>query len=681
MRFTLTRISAATALLCVALAAQAQQATAPAAPPVVEDEMLPVVVTASKLSEPQKNVTQKVTVVTQEEFAQTGTPNRNAAELLKREPGMFVNALSRNDANWGSYGGLGPKYNGMLLDGMPIDSFVDPMAVDAMAFDRVESQRGPASVMYGNYMSMDFAGNQSPLAGISNYVLKDRIDERATSLGASYGSFNTITGRAYHQGNAGNFHYFVGGSYERSDYTGYGMPHSWLDTTKDPAYRKGKIYGKGTVFLGRDDHSISLFGNYSTHKGDTGRPNRDFSHRYGLLNFTYANQITDTFGMTAKVGLRDYSRYWSEDNYPANLSWNGAGRVKQRIVPADLTFNWKHGNGGLLTFGADAQWVDYKTESISPTHVVAPGNDMKAKSYGLFVQERMVLGDWVLRAGGRFSRTTHDYKLISGGAPGLASQSWNKFLWSAGARYNFSSAVAFYANAGSSFTPPSAKSVGGTLLASDLGVAGRNGQLPNASLKPESGLAFDLGVDTRPMQGMSLGARLFMNQVKDAIVTNVVSQNPSQSRDVNAGKARSQGIELSLKHQVNEQFGYFANTTFTRTKITNPLNPGENGSQLTFVPDNVSNLGFSWKLPFGTEISSYVQYTGRFYDSTDKTSRKTFGKHATVNLHVSHDIKLAGGTKVNVYADFNNIGNKKFEQPWQFRDVGFNATIGAQVRF
>lgn len=167
MRFALTKVGFACSLLCMGVVTLAQESTAPigAAKSLDVEELPPVVVTASKLSEPQKNVTQKITVVTQEEFAKIGSPNRNATELLRSEPGMFVNPLSRNDANWGSYGGLGPKYNGMLLDGLPIDSFVDPMGLDPMAFDRVESQRGPASVMYGNYMSMDFAGNQSPLAG------------------------------------------------------------------------------------------------------------------------------------------------------------------------------------------------------------------------------------------------------------------------------------------------------------------------------------------------------------------------------------------------------------------------------------------------------------------------------------------------------------------------------------
>ena len=92
-----------------------------------------------------------------------------------------------------------------------------------------------------------------------------------------------------------------------------------------------------------------------------------------------------------------------------------------------------------------------------------------------------------------------------------------------------------YANVGSSFQSPSAKSVGGTLLASDRGVAGKNGQLPNTNRKPESGIGSDLGLDIRPMKNMVIGVRGFYNEVDDAIVENRVSENPSQSQSVNAG--------------------------------------------------------------------------------------------------------------------------------------------------
>ena len=661
--------------LSAALASQAALAEDAASDPAT------IIVTASKIGESQRSVTQQVSVVYSEQFDQIGTPQRNAAELLRYEPGMFVNPLSRNDANWGSYGGLGPKYNGLLLDGLPIDAFVDPMSLDPWALDRVESQRGPASVLYGNYMSMDFAGNQSPLAGISNFVLREHVDAAATRASIGLGSWNTVAGRLYHQDRVGPLNYFVGGSYERSDYTGYGMPNSWLDTTKHPDYDKTKLYGKATWFLGREDHVLSVFANYTSHKGDNGRPNRDYDHTYGLINVAYANRLSPALGLQAKIGWRDYDRQWSEDNYPASLAWASRGSVEQRIVPADLSFNLAHGDGGLLTFGSDAQWVDYRTYSDNGT-TRTPGNDVTARSYGLFAQERMILGDWVLRAGGRFNRTEHDYKLISGGPPGLSSQSWDKFLWSTGVRYNVTRTTAFFANAGSSFTPPSAKSVGGTILESDRGVVGKNGQLPNPSLKPESGRALDFGVDARPARGMTVIARLFLNQVQDAIVENTeFASNPSQTRSVNAGDARSHGIELSFKQYLNDAIDYFANTTFTRTRVSNPIDASQDGADLSFVPKNVTNLGVNWRLASGTAVSPYVQYVGKYYDSTDKTSRSEYGNYTVANLHITQVLRRSGDQQIDLFADLNNLGNRKFAMPWAFRDVGFNAMAGVQAKF
>jgi hypothetical protein len=81
---------------------------------------------------------------------------------------VAVTVLSRNDANWGSYGGLGPNYNSYLLDGLPVDAFVDTMSLAPWAFQSIEMYQGPASVLYSNYLSMDFAGVRAPLAGITN---------------------------------------------------------------------------------------------------------------------------------------------------------------------------------------------------------------------------------------------------------------------------------------------------------------------------------------------------------------------------------------------------------------------------------------------------------------------------------------------------------------------------------
>jgi outer membrane receptor protein involved in Fe transport len=514
-------------------------------------ELPAVIVTESKIEQPQDNVTQSVRVLYSDEISERPESQRNLSELLRYEPGVFMLPLSRNDANWGAYGGLGPKYNVHLLDGLPVDSFVDDMSLDAWAFERVESHRGPASVMYSNYLNADFAGNESPLAGVTNFVLRERVDTAATRLRVGYGSYDTFDGKLYHQDHAGNLHYFFGASYEKSNYTGYGAGPSWLDTIKDPEYLKTKMYAKLSYFLGRDDHKLSLFAQHTSHSGDLGRPNRDFNNAYDTLNATYANQVNAWLGAQLKAGLRSYDRKWGEDNYNSSNSAPVANQfalrehdgVKQLILPADLTFSMRHLGQSVLTTGADGQYATYKRYAepqnydvvdalgnpiSSPQHVIQ--DKASAWSLGVFAQEKVTMDKLVLRAGGRFNYVGNSYDLISGGAPGLASQSWNKLLWSAGARYNALKELAVYANAGSSFTPPAAKSVAGTLLASDAGVPGRNGQLPNPDLKPESGVSADVGAETHPLAMLTVGVRGFFSQVSEAIVENNVSTDPSISQ-------------------------------------------------------------------------------------------------------------------------------------------------------
>lgn len=646
------------------------------------EDLPDVVVTDTKISQSQETVTQKVRVLYREEFERQTTYNRNIAELMGYQPGQFVNVLSRNDANWGSFGGMGAKYNGYLLDGLPIDSFVDAMSLDPWAFHRIELYEGPASVMYSNYLNMDFAGNESPLAGITNFILKDQIDGPATRIAMGAGSFNTFNGRAYHQNRQGNFNYFYGVNYEQSGYANYGTDGTWLTMLDDPDYRKGKLYAKMTYLFDRPDHALSLFVHHTEHEGDTGRPNKDFDHQYDTVNLIYSNQINPAFNLQAKTGYRYYDRRWAEDNFPTNLSLSQHAGVKQNIFPSDLTLNISHHDNGLLSLGADSQVATYKTYTEpagGPGEITE--NDVTAYSTGLFLQEKYVLDKWVLRAGGRFNTTHHSYDLFNGVAPAITDNSWDKFLWSAGLRYNLSPQLALYGNSGSSFVVPSAKQMGGTLLPSDAGVVGKNGQLPNPSLTPESGLGSDLGIDLHPTKKMTIGLRGFFNQLDNAIVDSAVSSTPSQSRSINAGKAKSRGFEVSMEYEVTRAFQCFANLTYTTTNLSNDLDPDQDGTDIPFVPDYVANAGMTVEIPGRIMASPYLHMVGSYYDSTSKSDRKEFGPYQVLNLKLYKTLIDGADYTLHGVIDLNNLTNKRYEMPWQFQDPGFNVFGSLEVTF
>lgn len=638
-----------------------------------------IVVTEAKTPQLPNELTHKIDVISRDELNNLNFPNRNISEAFRYLPGTFVNPLSRNDANWGTYGGLGPKYNSYLLDGLPIDSFVDPMSLDSIYLQRAEVYRGPAAVLYPNYMTMDFAGNQSALAGISNLITKDRITTSQSNITLGYGSYNTIYTRLYHEGFKGDFHYLFGGLYEQSDYKNYGTNPSWLNMIDDPEYKKARLFFKTTYFM-TPRSKVSLFVHHTDHRGDAGRPNRDYDHQYDIVNAIYENQLSDVMNLQVKAGFRYYNRTWQEDNYPSSLSLREKDGVKQKIFPMDVAFNYKHLGKSILTMGVDGQFSTYKTHA-EVNGIKTYGNDTKADNYGIYLQEKLIIDNWVLRLGGRLNHTRHNYDLIGGVIPEITKKTWNKLLWTAGIKYNLSDKIAFYTNAGSSFLAPSAKSIGGTIRLSDRFVPGINGQLPNPDLKSESGYGYDLGVEIMPLKDMLFGIRGFYNIVDDAIVENTVSRDPSQTQSVNAGKVKSYGLEIELQHQIGNNITWFANSTLTTTKVSNPFDKDQDDSHVPFVPKFITNLGGTFKLPYQFVLSPYLQYVGSYYDSTSKSGRKDFGKYTVINANIQKNIIKTPQYIANLIVELNNITNKKYEMPWQFQDTGFNAMAKIEMRF
>jgi len=634
-----------------------------------------VVITGSKTPQSIGNVTQKIDIIDSKEIGSSVAGNRNVAEAIMYKPGVSVSALSRNDANWGTYGGIGPKYCTFMLHGLPVDAFIDPMSLDLSAIDRIEVQRGPASVVYPNYLSQDFAGNQSPLAGTVNLILKEKIDKPLTSASTAYGSYNTLNGQFYHQGKSKNVNYFGGATYESSDYTNYGTDPSWLNMQKNPEYKKTKLYGGATWFpTGNDKQKFTLFVNKTFHTGDAGRVYRGFDNDYGTINAGYSIELNSRMNLQAHMGLRQYNRTWQESNFGIVDTLKSNNGVLQNIVPADITLSIKHGKENLLTIGSDYQGADYATWSDPLKGYKSFGNKSTALQAGVYAQEEIHISDLICRGGVRYNFTKSNIELVDGGAPGKKSEEWNRFLWSTGLKYKINTDISFYANAGNAFLIPGLKSTGGTISLSDRGVAGRNGQLPNPDLKPESGLGIDAGAEANLLYDIRVSVRCFYLSINDAIIDNVVSQNPSQTQSVNAGNTNSTGGEFEVKQLISSNLKWFANYTFMKTKV-------KDGETVPFAPEQVANTGVNISMPFGLVISPYLNYNNGYYDSSDKNSRSFFKPGVLLNINASQVLVKSESYKVECFGQFYNVTNNKYKMPWQFQDPGFSMMAGIRATF
>lgn len=639
-----------------------------------------VVITGSKVFRPVGNITQKIDVINLQQMQTSTTGQNNIAEIIGNRPGISVSALSRNDANWGTYGGIGPKYSTFMLNGLPLDAFTDPMSLDLMVFERIEVQRGPASVLYPNYLSQDFAGNQSPLAGTVNLITRQTIDKQATIASTAYGSWNTINGQLYHQNVSGNLHYFGGLNYESSDYTNYGTEGSWLNMKKDPEYVKLKMYGGSTWSYGDyNQHKLSAFANHTQHKGDAGRIYRGYIHQYTTVNVNQTSELTQNLILNASFGGRIYDRNWQESQFnevDILLSNNG---VYQRIFPLDVNMGFKHGSH-LLTVGIDYQSALYYTHNDPLLGYSLYDNKSRATQKGIYIQEELYLNNLILRGGLRVNRISTKIDLLSGNNPGDAESDYNRVLYSFGSRYKVNPYFSVYANVGNSFLTPGLKSVGGTIPLSAKNQEGFNGHLPNPSLKPESGFGTDFGLNFNLLIGFKSGLRVFYNNITDAIVDVRVSENPSQSQSINAGKSISKGFELELEHQMNARLWWFANFTKMKTEIEDKIEPSQDGARIPFAPDKIANLGFSFNHS-GFTLRPTLNYNWGYYDSTSKIDRKKFTPKETLNVYASQQLNRHKQNPLEIFTSVYNVTNNRYEMPWQFRNTGASVMVGLKMTF
>ncbi len=643
------------------------------------DELRAVIITPSKKSQSQIQVTQKVDVLDSNDINKSISERRNLSELIQYFVGSSVTVLSRNDVNWGSYGGIGPKYSIYLLQGLPIDAFMEPTSIDVLSISQIELQRGPNAILYPNWLSHDFAGCQSSIAGIINLIIKDKVEETKTIISAEYGSFNTISLKAKQSLLFNDVNLIGTISFENSDYTRYDTENSWLNMFNNPNYSKLKLSISASYYFDEEGKSkITLFGNNSIQTGNFGRENRNFNYNYSLVNFGYQNEISNSINISLKAGLRNYDREWEDDNVINFVSLlTETNRVRQFIMPFDFSLSYSHLNESQLIIGIDYQRASYKTDKTSINMIKLEGNLGNSNQGGIYIQEELRLDKFIVRGGMRYNITEYDINKVDNKLPEIKNKKWNKYLWSIGAKYLIDNNVSIYSNVGTSFLTPGLKSIGGTISLFDFGVTGKNGQFPNGSLKPESGLSFDFGIDCFITKNFFIAGRIFGTFIDDAIIDVVVNKSPSQTISINTpGKTVITGIELNTKHKISSKIEIFANTTINSTKMKNEFNEDENNIEIPFVPNYIANIGFNFILPYDINFSPYVRFGGYIYDSNSKKNRTKINYNEVLNLFISKKISTYKSLKPEIYLKIYNLTDNRFEMPWQFKDTGLSFTFG-----
>lgn len=655
--------------LCAPPGAPAEEVSADKAEGKHVSKMEEVVVTATRVEEPKKDVSSSVQIITAEDIKSSTA--KDAGDLIAESGVGHVH-----------------KYSGALtgmieIRGLATDSMSDPlnsrvlvlingsnagtvnlakMPVDDI--ERIEIVKGPASVLYGS----------SAMGGVINIITKQGRDGFHGSAGGEGGSFGYWKTGAEAGGKKDRFDYYItAGRSGRGDYRtpdfGKIENSGYKDETVSTRFGY-KLFNDHRVFVG-----------YQHWKGwDIGTPGPTYASDpddYKDIKRDAVDVGYQTPSFQAK-----YYCVWDRDEDHSTPFWGlGPGnswinRTDRDSQGANLQKTFSVGGQRVVVGG---QWD--RVETTSWRNEGAPYYpDSRYDSYGVFSEGRLSLFDkkLLLNAGVRYDYF-QDEILATPGIADLKPRKENLDHVTArgGAVYKLTDALSLKGNVGTAFRAPAPME-----LASDYYSWGTH-YLGNPDLEPEESITYDAGVDYS--RGPFKGDLTFFHTDFRKKVVRYYDTSLAASTYKNADSATLQGLELDAAYDIGHALGIgvilepFANVTY-RTKYLQEVNGIE--SRLTYTA--------RWTAAFGMRVGQekwdgrlIVNYRGQ-EDVTDfNFSSPTYGQ--TVEKGDFTVVSLKGSYRpiknLELTASIENLFDRQYEYVLGYPMQGIIFVGGAKILF
>lgn len=599
----------------------------------IEEKTLePVVVTASRIEQLQKDAIPSTTVITSETIQ-----NKKLADLpslLKSEAGIDF-ARSGGAGTSTSVYMRGTNVNQLLvmIDGVPIQdgNGTTMQSIDLLShiqpdqIDRIEVVRGNVSAIYGS----------GAMGGVIQIFTKQGTGKPTANVFAEYGSDNTT------KIGAG-----VSGKTEAG--TSFALSATRYRTDGFSAMNTGKYPNENPD----DDYDRNI----SINAAVSQKLNKD--HELGMRMYMYDAHFDYDGGGLGTPDREDWGK---------SKQWTGAIYSKNRLTQDWLsTLMVSHTDMKRTAYVDKSMYYDGSTKYHSETSMLQWNNEIALSS------------DWILTAGidlgndkaevGSDSYSRDKYSVYAGvlgkfGAHNLQANVRYDHVDDSGADttgylgygYDLNSSWKLLASVSTSFLAPSLYQQYAAPNMSNWFLGGNKDLKSERSTNYEAGIQYAKGKDLARLSIFEWHTRDLINYDYDP--------DTFMGSYYNTSRAKNTGVEFDAK---TEMFGLDIGSNLTWQNPKDRETDKQLGGRSKFFGTlNVSKTIGQWY------VGGDIQYTGhRTYSSHD------LGSYTLVNLNARYNINK----NISLYARIENLFDKEYETVYGYNQPDRGAYVGVNVK-
>jgi len=610
-----------------------------------------IIVTATRLEVPAREVASSVTVIPAEELERW--KRASILEVLGDVAGLFtVQSGGPGAAASAFIRGANSEHTLVLVDGVELNDPMNPSRSFDLAHltmenvERVEILRGPQSPLYGS----------DALGGVINVITKKGSGKPRVTLASSAGSYGTFVNRGGISGSARNVTYSFG--LQHSAMQGVSAASSsYPGNSENDRWRNLSLSGRLGISLGKtvevDLTARSTLAkvdvdNFGGPYGDDPNNIQDYKHILlrGQIRGLFLN---NRWEQKLAISLVDSRRNHDNPADEAHPFDSEKGRFQSRSVKLDWQNNFFIHPANTLTVGIEHEREEGKSEYLMAGSWGTSASDFplqQARLTGIYIQDCVRWADRLFASAG----LRYDHH----------SQAGDALTFRVAPAYIFQAiGTKLKASLGTGFKSPSLYQLyaPGTYF----------GPIGNSSLQPEKSLGCDIGFE-QPIfsQRARLGVTYFCNQFK-----NLISYDSAQGY-INIGKAESKGVEVELEARPCE--GLFLNAAYTRLEARDKIQ----GTDLLRRPKATLCAALSYAFIDKWSLSVSFNYTGKRKDMdyTAWPARDVvLPGYGLLNGIISCDLN----PNIELFVRLDNILGARYEMIYGYGTLGFSAQAGARL--